>query len=81
MSRIIVQLHGGLVQDVFIQAARGRLFVYVVDEDVEGAEPREITKIKIGKGKTYEAAIHRTGLSELPKGSDVDKIIKAYLNR
>ena len=105
MSRIIIQLAGGLVADVFIQGNDIPPSAIVVDEDVEGADPKEITSvtipapIKLSKkeskvwdkkalqkatkdldlGKVYEACIHTELIGKLPKNSDVDRIVKAYL--
>lgn len=84
MAEIIIQLQGGLVQDVFI-CGRGKVTdAIVVDEDVEGADPEDITTVKVGTGKNrrlYDACIHMEGISKLPVGSDVDKIITKYLKR
>jgi hypothetical protein len=79
MSKIIIQLMGGLVQDVFIKGKGVPTRAIVVDEDVEGADPEDITTVKIGKDETYEACIHTEALNKLPQGSDVDLIIKKYL--
>jgi len=87
MSQIIIQLQGGLVQDVFICGTGKPSDAIVVNEDVEGADAKEITTVKIttentslGKGTfDYEACIHTEGITKLPKDSDVDKIITKYL--
>jgi len=78
MSKIIIQLQGGLVQDVFQQGEGIPIEALVVDEDTEGALPFEITTVKIGKRKTYEACVHRTDINWLPTGSDVEKIVNAF---
>jgi hypothetical protein len=80
MSKIIIQLQGGLVQEVFIKGTGNPTKAIVVDEDVEGAEDNDpkITSIKIGKD-TYKACIHIEAINELPKKSDVDRIVTKYL--
>jgi len=83
MSKIIIQLMGGLVQDVFIKGTGKLESAIVVDEDVEGPDPEDITSVKIkrpGLGNmTYEACIHTEGISRLKKGCDVDLIVNKYL--
>jgi len=79
MSQIIIQLQGGLVQDVFICGTGKVSDAIVVDEDAQGADPKEITKVSLGRGRKYEACIHTEGVTKLPKGSDVDKIVTKYL--
>lgn len=89
MSKIIIQLQGGLVQEVFIQGKGIPTKAIVVDEDVEGAEPDNITSVRIKTEKTslgrgtfeYEACIHTEAINVLPRGSDVDCIIKAYIKK
>jgi hypothetical protein len=86
MSKIIIQLQGGLVQDVFIQGVGNPTKAIVVDEDIEGAEPNEITTVKVDYGTlknedTFEAYIHTESIKPLPKGCDVEKIVKAYLKK
>ena len=80
MSKIIIQIQGGLVQDTFI-SGRGKLTeTIVVNEDVEDADSNDpkITSVRLGRSKTYEACIHATDINRLPKGSDVDRIIKQW---
>ena len=80
MSRIIIQMDGGLVQDVFIQG-RGKITnAIIVDEDVEMCDPDLIVTVPIGRGK-YRASVHSNSVSRLPKDSDVDRIVKAYLSK
>jgi hypothetical protein len=84
MSSIIVQLQGGLVQDVFLRG-RGKPTKYItVDEDSEGADPDDITSVKVDYGTLkddhdYEAVCGCYKISQLPKDSDVAKMVKAYL--
>jgi hypothetical protein len=83
MSKIIIQLQGGLVQDVFLRGT-GKVNGYItVDEDYEGADDEEITKVEIIRDKTpdtYEAVCGGPyKLGDLPKGSDVDKMVTAFL--
>lgn len=79
MSKIIIQLQGGLVQEVFIQGTGAPEDAIVVDEDVEGADLEDITTIKLKDGSDYEACIHTEAINKLPKGRDVDNIVKEYL--
>jgi hypothetical protein len=81
MSRIIVQLDGGLVQDVFIQG-RGKIIgAVIVDEDVQMCDPDNFVQVKIGRGKMYTASVHSNTVSRLKKDCDVDKMVKAYLKK
>ena len=83
MSQIIIQLQGGLVQDVFIKGKGIPTKAIVVDEDFEGADPKDITSVIIKRegmaNSEYEACIHTEGIRVLPKNSDVDMIVKKYL--
>lgn len=79
MSKIIIQLQGGLVQDVF-KVGKGPVTGYITVDEDEDADPQDQTTVKTGKGKDYSAVcggIH--SINKLPKGSDVDRIVKAYL--
>ena len=78
MSKIIIQLQGGLVQDVFIQGRGIPTKAIVVDEDVEGSDAEDITSVKLSRKKTYEAWIHTADINRLHKDTDVDRIVKAY---
>ena len=80
MSEIIIQLDGGLVQEVFIRGKGIPTKAIVVDEDVEGTD--DYTSINIGKSKIpYEACIHTERIARLKKGCDVDLIVKEYLKK
>jgi hypothetical protein len=84
MSKIIIQLQGGLVQEVFIQGKGIPTKAIVVDEDVDGADSDEITSVKVDYGTikddtTYEACVHTEAISKLPAGSDIALIVKKYL--
>ena len=79
--QIVIQLDGGLVQDVFLRG-RGKITgAVIVDEDVEMCDPDLFVEVKIGRGKTYKAAVHTNSVSRLPKDCDVDKMVKAYLKK
>jgi hypothetical protein len=81
MSAIVIQLQGGLVQDVFIKGTGAPTKAIVVDEDVEDADSEDITTVK-GSHEIegdYEACIHIEPINNLPNGSDVDRIVKEYL--
>ena len=83
MSKIIIQVQGGLVQDVFIKGKGIPTKAIIVDEDVEGTDDYTSVEIKRpGLGnKTYEACIHTEAISKLKKGCDVDLIVKEYLKK
>jgi hypothetical protein len=81
MSRIIVQLDGGLVQDVFLRGTGKINGAIIVDEDVEMCDPDLIVTVPIGKRTYYKASVHSNTVSKLPKDSNVDKMVKAYLDR
>jgi hypothetical protein len=76
---IIIQLQGGLVQDIFIKGKNlTDLRAIIVDEDVEGADPERITETRSADGGLLEACVHTEVIKQLPKNSDMDKIVKAY---
>jgi hypothetical protein len=80
MSKIIIQLQGGFVQDVFIQGTGKPTGYITVDEDYEGADAEDITTVKAESGNDYEAACGGPyEISRLPKDSDVDKMVVAFL--
>jgi len=85
MSTIIVQLQGGLVQDVFLRGTGKPTKYITIDEDFEGADPDDITSVfyfRCASGRSlHEAVCGCHKISPLPKGSDVDKMVKAYLNK
>lgn len=76
---IVIQLQGGLVQEVFRVIHGDPTAVIIVDEDTEGADPEEITTVQTKNGKTYEACIHHEEISVLPSNSDVGRIVQKYL--
>jgi hypothetical protein len=80
MSNIIIQLQGGLVQDVFIKGT-GKITGYITIDEDEDADPKDQTKVKLGRGKTYRAVVGCHKISRLPKGSDVAKMVTAFLNK
>jgi hypothetical protein len=52
-----------------------------VDED-EDADTDDLTTVEIKDGKKYEAVVGGPyDISKLPKGSDVDRIVKTYLKK
>jgi hypothetical protein len=86
MSKIIVQVEGGLVQGAFL--LKNSLFpndkvdgVIVLDFDVEGADGDEITETRDKDGALLEAVINEEGIMTLPKGSDVQRLALAYLEQ
>ena len=81
MSKVIIQLDGGLVQDVFLRGTGKISRAVIVDEDVEMCDPDNLITVKDGQGKTYTASVHSNTVSRLPKDSDVDRIVKAYLSK
>jgi hypothetical protein len=81
MSKIIIQLDGGLIQDVFLQGTGKITKAIIVDEDVEMCDPDNLVTVKIGRGKTYTTSVHSNTVSRLPEGCDVEKIVEAYLKK
>lgn len=84
MAMIIIQISGGLVQDVFIKGKGIPSKAIVVDEDTEGADSDEITTVEIPGGalkgtSDYEAVVHTEALKKLPKNCDIDRLVSAYL--
>jgi hypothetical protein len=78
MSKIIIQLQGGLVQDVFLRG-RGKPTKYVTIDEDEDADPKDQTEVKLGRGKTYRAVVGCHEVSRLPQKSDVAHIVNKYL--
>lgn len=82
MSEIIIQLQGGLVQEVFIKGTGVPRRAVIVDEDTEGAEIDDITIVNVGRGKgiriPYEACIHAESINRLKRGCDIDRIVKQF---
>jgi len=80
MSKIIIQLQGGLVQDVFLRGTGRNTGYITVDEDYDGADAEDITTVKAKTGDDYEAVCGGPyKISRLPKDSDVGKMITAFL--
>lgn len=78
MSRIIIQMEGGLVQDVFIQGIGKPTQAVIVDYDFEGADDDEITEARDTDGGLLEACIHTEKLNTLPKKCEISALLKAY---
>ena len=79
MSRIVIQMEGGLVQDVFISGIGKPTTAVIVDFDTEGADDQELTSIDdTGGWKRIDACIHTEKLHTLPRKSDVARLVKAY---
>ena len=77
MSKIIIQVRGGLIRDVFQTKVSGPNQIIVVNfEDAEGEEGT--TKTRSSDGAFLEADVYDLGFSKLPKGSDVDRVVKAW---
>lgn len=79
MSKIIIQLQGGLVQEVFFQGTGAPTKAIVVDEDIDGIDSEELTTVKTSES-VYEAAIHTEKVTRLKRGTDVDLIVKKFLH-
>lgn len=82
MSKLIIQVGGGLVQDVFKKGLGVIEEVITVDFDVDDSlsDPGNI-KIPFGKAGYIEADVQKMRVRRLPKDCDVDKIVKAYLKK
>jgi hypothetical protein len=81
MSEIIIQLDGGLVQDVFLRGTGEITKAIIVDEDVEMCDLDNVLSTNIGRGETYRASVHSNEVTPLPVDSDVDKMVTTYLNK
>jgi len=77
MSTIIIQMQGGLVQDVFVSGKGAPNLVYVVDEDVEDIDDECLTRYETESG-SHEAVIHTDSVKPLPLNCDMDKAVKAF---
>ena len=82
MSRIIVQIGGGLIRDVFKTGKGEPKEVVVVDLEAEQEEldsdPDRVTTYKYESGKEAKAIIQDYGFSKLPKNCDVRRSVKAW---
>ena len=70
---IIIQLKGGLIQDIFYKDGDDK--VIVMDFDTEGATPEELTKDDNG---TFECCVSSWKPKELPENCDLERLYKAY---
>lgn len=77
MAKIIIQLNGGLVSNTYIKGTGKVTKCIIVDYDVEGSD--DYLTAKAEDGSEQEAFVHTDGPFKLPKGSDVDLMVKAYL--
>jgi len=80
MNRLIIQLAGGLIQDVFKEKEGPVDSVLVIDEDTEGALDSEITEYRGEDGAYADAVIHTQKIKILPDACDMAMAIKAYDN-
>jgi hypothetical protein len=78
MSRIVIQLSGGLVADQFLIGTGTPTEVIIIDEDVDQADEDEITTVKINKKQTYRALVHAETLNHLPLNSDVARMLRTF---
>jgi hypothetical protein len=79
MSKIIIQLQGGLVQEVFITGKGTPTKAIIVDEDTEGVDRDETTYYTTEDGNSAEACIHTEDIAKLRPGCDMDNAVKTYL--
>jgi hypothetical protein len=65
-QRIVIELEGGLVQNVYADHAEGAVY-FVVDADTEGAEPERLTTLKREGRETpaYISACEAGSLEEM----------------
>lgn len=78
MSTIIIQLQGGLVQDVFVKGTGQATKAVVIDEDTEMLDGDRITEARSEDGALLEATIHTERVKPLPKGCDMERLLKEY---
>ena len=79
MSRIIIQLEGGLIQDVFKTGSNAVTEAVVMDFDCEGANPSDITTIKHKLGPV-RAIIGTHKITKLPNNCNISYLLRAYDN-
>jgi len=77
MSTIIIQLEGGLVQDVFIKGTGKPSKATIVDFDIEGMVDG-YTQAYDKEDCLLEAAIHTESIHKIPIDCDLDRLFKAY---
>ena len=78
MSNIIIQLQGGLVQEVFTTGEGKPDLVYIIDEDTEDIDDECLTTYKTASGKTGRAVIHTGSINPLPKDCDMARAMDAF---
>ena len=79
MSSIVLNVHGGVVQDVFCSDARSK--IYLVDWDTEESDPDapglvEVDTAGHGIQRPYVAEIPASSLAHLV-GTDVERALRA----
>lgn len=83
MSKIIVEVEGGLVHNAFL--LQNELFpgpvdgVLVMDFDTDGADGDEVTETRDKHGALIEALMHEESINKLGTGSDYEQLANAYL--
>ena len=83
MSRIIVQIGGGLIRDVYKVGKGEPKEVVVVDlepeqDEINSFDPVCVTSYEDESGKEAQAIIQDYGFSKLPKNCDVIRSVKAW---
>jgi hypothetical protein len=82
MSRIIVQMGGGLIRDVFKTGKGDPKEVVVVDLEAEqdeiDSDPDRAVRYKDKEGKISCAIIQDYGFSKLPENCDVIRSIEVW---
>jgi hypothetical protein len=76
--RIVIEIEGGLVQNVYTIADGETNNAVVVDYDTEGADSDDITFSKDSGGGQIEAIVHTEQLIKLPTNCDARRLVEAY---
>lgn len=79
MSRLIIQVGGGLVQDIFKMGKGPIGRIFVVDFDDEDSDEDRVTRTKDSDGNNIAALVSEPGISKLPQDSDVSLIMQEYI--
>jgi len=78
MSKIIIQLHGGLVQEVFITGEGEPDKAIIIDEDIDGLSEEDLTIYTSEDGTEGETCIHTQRIIALPPSSDMARALNAF---
>jgi hypothetical protein len=78
MAKVIVQVSGGLVQDVFKTEDGNINGVVIMDFDTEGEDGDNLTITQDDQGSEINACIYEMPFSELPADCDVLRLYNKW---